>query len=112
MTAEKEKTFFIRDRSNLAESIPSKPFDQLSVAEVEEWLVRLGLEKYTSELKRWRATGSKLLDASNSQIEKELDIKNVLHRKKLLYAIESERCKGVGYSGSEKVSFSKFSYID
>jgi hypothetical protein len=61
------------------------------------------LESYTSELKRWGATGSKLLNTSHNQLEKEIDIKNVLHKKKFLYAIESERHNGVGFLGSDKV---------
>ena len=73
--------------------------------EVSEWLANLGLESYTNELKRWGATGSKLLEASNNQLEKEIDIKNVLHKKKLIYAIESERCNGAGFLGSDKVSY-------
>lgn len=71
--------------------------------EIEEWLGGLGLELYAPELRRWGATGLKLLDATYNQIEKELDIKNSLHRKKLMYAIECERCTAIGFLGSEKV---------
>lgn len=66
-------------------------------------MARLSLECYAAELRRWGATGSKLLDATQVQLEKELDIKNTLHRKKLLYAIESERSNGAGLFGSHKV---------
>lgn len=71
--------------------------------EIGDWLANLGLECYTSELRRWGATGSKLLDCSQQQIERELEIKNVLHRKKLLYAIESEKYGGIEFLGSDKV---------
>lgn len=85
------------------EVTPPKALSELLMEEIEEWLSRLGLECYAPELRRWGATGPKLLDATQNQIEKELDIKNSLHRKKLLYAIESERCNGVGFLGSDKV---------
>jgi len=83
---------------------PPKPLAELSIEEVSDWLVHLGLECYAGELRRWGATGSKLLDATQVQLEKELDIKNALHRKKLLYAIESERSNGAGFLGSHKVT--------
>ncbi|KAK0083296.1 hypothetical protein PV325_009006 [Microctonus aethiopoides] len=81
----------------------SKPLGELSMEEIEEWLGGLGLELYAPELRRWGATGLKLLDATYNQIEKELDIKNSLHRKKLMYAIECERCTAIGFLGSEKM---------
>ncbi|XP_044592543.1 kazrin-A isoform X1 [Cotesia glomerata] len=84
-------------------SVISKSLKDLSMEEVEYWLAQLGLECYSGELRRWGATGPKLLDSTPHQIEKELDIKNSLHRKKLMYAIECERCDGVGFLGSEKM---------
>ena len=93
----------MREPANYIEPAPPKPLVQLSVDEVTDWISRLGLDNYTNELKRWGATGSKLLESTTVQIEKELDIKNALHRKKLLYAIESERCDGAGFFGSSKV---------
>lgn len=91
------------DSVNYMKPASTKPFGQLTVDDIGEWLRQLGLESYTNELKRWCATGNKLLDASQNQIEKELDIKNPLHRKKLLYAVESEKCNGSGFLGSDKV---------
>ncbi|XP_018314834.1 liprin-beta-2 isoform X3 [Mycetomoellerius zeteki] len=82
---------------------PPKPLAELSMEEISDWLARLGLECYAGELRRWGATGLKLLDATQVQLEKELDIKNALHRKKLLYAIESERSNGAGFLGSHKM---------
>ncbi|XP_050460208.1 liprin-beta-2 isoform X3 [Cataglyphis hispanica] len=86
-----------------AEPPPSKPLAELTMEEIGDWLARLGLECYTAELRRWGATGPKLLDATQVQLEKELDMKNILHRKKLLYAIESERSNGAGFLGSDKM---------
>ncbi|XP_012279709.1 liprin-beta-1 [Orussus abietinus] len=80
-----------------------KPLATLSIEEVGNWLARLGLECYFAEVKRWGGSGSKLLDSSPSQLEKELDIKNTLHRKKLQYAVESEKCNGEGFLGSDKM---------
>ncbi|KAG7201072.1 hypothetical protein KM043_017615 [Ampulex compressa] len=82
---------------------PCKPLAVLSVDEIGDWLARIGLECYTPELRRWGATGSKLLEAQQLQLEKELDVKNILHRKKLLYAIESEKCAGAGFLCSDKM---------
>ncbi|KAI4478044.1 hypothetical protein M0804_012235 [Polistes exclamans] len=100
--AEEEKTV-IGESSFQPESAPPKPLAELSIEEVGDWLSRIGLECYAAELRRWGATGVKLVDATPNQIEKELDIKNVLHRKKLLYAIESERSNAEGFLGSEKM---------
>lgn len=80
-----------------------KSLAELSMEEIGDWLARLGLECYAAELRRWGATGLKLLDATQVQLEKELDIKNALHKKKLLYAIESEKSNGAGFLGSHKV---------
>ncbi|XP_011500891.1 PREDICTED: liprin-beta [Ceratosolen solmsi marchali] len=100
--ADEEKTL-ITDTTNYIKSSLSKPFVNLSILEVGEWLLQLGLESYTNELKRWGATGHKLLNTSYNQLEKEIDIKNVLHKKKFLYAIESEKYNGAGFLGSDKM---------
>lgn len=73
--------------------------------EIGDWLANLGLECYAGELRRWGATGTKLLECSQQQLEKELEIKNVLHRKKLLYVVESEKSGGAEFFGSDKVIF-------
>ncbi|XP_043260180.1 liprin-beta-1 isoform X3 [Colletes gigas] len=98
--AEEEKTIIGDSKSGIE---TQKPLADLSMEEIEDWLVNLGLECYAGELRRWGATGSKLLDCSQQQIERELEIKNVLHRKKLLYAIESEKYGGLEFLGSDKM---------
>ncbi|XP_012231629.1 liprin-beta-2 isoform X2 [Linepithema humile] len=100
--AEEEKTV-IGEAYVQAEPLPPKLLAEHSMEEIGDWLSRLSLECYAGELRRWGATGSKLLDAAQVQLEKELDIKNALHRKKLLYAIESERSNGAGFLGSPKM---------
>lgn len=47
----------------------------------------LGLDCYIPEAKRWVQNGQQLQEASINEIEKELNIKNPLHRKKLQLAI-------------------------
>ncbi|XP_012530529.1 liprin-beta-2 isoform X2 [Monomorium pharaonis] len=98
-----EAKIMISEANPQVELLPPKPLVELSMEEIRDWLARLGLECYATELRRWGATGSKLLDATQVQLEKELDIKNTLHRKKLLYAIESERSNGIGFLGSQKI---------
>jgi len=93
----------IGEASVQVEPLPPKALAEHSMEEIGDWLSCLGLECYAGELRRWGATGLKLLDATQVQLEKELDIKNALHRKKLLYAIESERNNGTGFLGSPKV---------
>ncbi|XP_012268220.1 liprin-beta-2 isoform X2 [Athalia rosae] len=100
--AEEEKTV-IGEAAPQPEYIAPKPLADLTMEEIGDWLSRLGLECYAAELRRWGATGAKLLDTQPNQIEKELDIKNTLHRKKLLYAIESERPNSVGFFGAEQM---------
>lgn len=100
----------ISEASVQVELSPPKPLAELSMEEIGDWLARLNLECYAAELRRWGATGSKLLDATQVQLEKELDIKYALHRKKLLYAIESERSNGAGFLGSHKVALNVLIY--
>ncbi|XP_011646046.1 liprin-beta-2 isoform X4 [Pogonomyrmex barbatus] len=98
-----ESKIVISEASAQVELTPSKPLAELGMEEISDWLSCLGLECYAAELRRWGATGLKLLDATQVQLEKELDIKNALHRKKLLYAIESERSNGTEFLGSHKM---------
>ncbi|KAG5322556.1 LIPB1 protein, partial [Pseudoatta argentina] len=98
-----EETKIVISEVSVQELSPPKPLAELSMEEVSDWLAHLDLECYAGELRRWGATGSKLLNATQVQLEKELDIKNTLHRKKLLYAIESERSNGAGFLGFHKM---------
>lgn len=47
----------------------------------------LSLDQYVTDAKRWIRSGQQLQEASISDIEKELNIKNPLHRKKLQLAL-------------------------
>ncbi|XP_054266293.1 liprin-beta-1-like [Macrosteles quadrilineatus] len=57
---------------------------------VTSWLTELGVECDKS----WSKTGAQLLQASNQDVEKELSIKNPLHRKKLHLALVCLRDSG------------------
>ncbi|XP_031834085.1 liprin-beta 1 isoform X2 [Nomia melanderi] len=101
--AEEDKNVIIESSNCRVQAITQKPLAELSMEEIGEWLANLGLECYTSELRRWGATGLKLLECSPQQMDKELEIKNVLHKKKILYAIESEKSDGADFLGSDKM---------
>lgn len=93
----------LNKRESSEETSLTKTFTSLSVEDIGKWLMKLGLERYVDEFRKWKATGQKLVASTQHQIERELDIKNPLHRKKLLLAIEFEKCHGEGFHGSEKM---------
>ncbi|ODM94548.1 Liprin-beta-1 [Orchesella cincta] len=68
---------------------PDGPVTSWDSDAVITWLNYLGLGSYAGEVKRWVKSGQQLLDASNHELEKELGIKNTLHRKKLSLALYS-----------------------
>ncbi|GFQ71690.1 liprin-beta-1 [Trichonephila clavata] len=68
---------------------PDMPFSRWNTDTIVEWLHRLGLSMYASECKRWMCNGDMLVKASANDLEKELGIKNPLHKKKLILSIKS-----------------------
>lgn len=68
-------------------SRPDIPFADWDTETVCNWIQDLGLEAYVTEAKRWVKNGAHLQQASTHDLEKELGIKNVLHRKKLQLAL-------------------------
>lgn len=66
---------------------PDKPFADWDTNEVCQWLEDLGLEQYSLEAKKFVKSGQQLQEATITEIEKELLIKNPLHKKKLQLAI-------------------------
>ncbi|XP_044731186.1 liprin-beta-2 isoform X5 [Chrysoperla carnea] len=66
---------------------PDKPFHEWDIENICDWLQELGLEAYLTEAKRWVKDGAQLQAATGHEFEKELGIKNPLHRKKLQLAI-------------------------
>ncbi|XP_072398611.1 liprin-beta-2 isoform X2 [Diabrotica undecimpunctata] len=73
---------------------PDKPFSEWDTENICDWLQDLGLDSYVPEAKRWVQNGQHLQEASIGEIEKELNIKNPLHRKKLQLALIDTQANG------------------
>ncbi|XP_069376290.1 liprin-beta-1 isoform X3 [Paralichthys olivaceus] len=65
------------------------PFSRWSKEEVYEWLHEQGLGLYSAQGQNWIKSGQTLLQASQHDVEKELGIKQPLHRKKLQLALQA-----------------------
>lgn len=66
---------------------PDKPFAEWDTENICDWLQDIGLDQYIPEAKRWVKSGQQLQEAPIADIEKELNIKNPLHKKKLQLAL-------------------------
>uniref|UniRef100_A0A674NYP8 PPFIA binding protein 2 n=1 Tax=Takifugu rubripes TaxID=31033 RepID=A0A674NYP8_TAKRU len=65
------------------------PFGKWSGEQVCEWLEEIGLGQYVVIARHWVASGQTLLSATPQDLERELVLKNPLHRKKLQLAIKT-----------------------
>ncbi|XP_060240495.1 liprin-beta-1 isoform X3 [Meriones unguiculatus] len=65
------------------------PFAKWTKEQVCSWLAEQGLGSYLSSGKHWIVSGQTLLQASQQDLEKELGIKQSLHRKKLQLALQA-----------------------
>ncbi|XP_058485694.1 liprin-beta-2 isoform X7 [Solea solea] len=65
------------------------PFSQWTKEQVCGWLEDYGLGQYISLSRQWVDSGQTLLSASPQEIEKEMGLKNPLHRKKLQLALRA-----------------------
>ncbi|XP_051011565.1 liprin-beta-1 isoform X2 [Acomys russatus] len=65
------------------------PFAKWTKEQVCSWLAEQGLGSYLSSGKHWIISGQTLLQASQQDLEKELGIKQPLHRKKLQLALQA-----------------------
>ncbi|KAM4747041.1 liprin-beta-1 isoform 2-T2 [Rhinophrynus dorsalis] len=65
------------------------PFAKWTKEQVCTWLRDQGLGSYVNNCKHWIVSGQTLLHASQQDLEKELGIKQPLHRKKLQLALQS-----------------------
>ncbi|CAI9725262.1 liprin-beta-1 isoform X12 [Octopus vulgaris] len=65
------------------------PFESWDSDRVASWLHEIGLDMYVHEARRWIRNGEQLLNATHHDYEKELGMKNHLHRKKLQLALEA-----------------------
>lgn len=70
-------------------AIDQKPIAEWDVDAVCQWLADMGLECYEEDARRWLAQsgGKELVTASAVDIEKELNLKSALHRKKITLAL-------------------------
>lgn len=75
---------------------PDKPFAEWETEYVCNWLEDIGLENYVADLRRWIKNGGQLLGASAHDLEKELAMKNPLHKKKLMLALQEISDKNQG----------------
>ncbi|XP_062851885.1 liprin-beta-1 [Trichomycterus rosablanca] len=64
-------------------------FGSWSKVQVCEWLQEQGLGLYVSQAQQWIRSGQMLMNASQHDLEKELGIRNPLHKKKLQLALQS-----------------------
>lgn len=65
------------------------PFSRWSKEDVCEWLHEQGLGLYVAQSQSWIKSGQTLLQASQHDLEKELGMKQPLHRKKLQLALQA-----------------------
>ncbi|XP_052322077.1 liprin-beta-2b isoform X4 [Oncorhynchus keta] len=65
------------------------PFSKWTPEQVCCWLAESGLDQYVILAQHWANSGQTLLSASPQDLEKEMGIKNPLHRKKLQLALKS-----------------------
>uniref|UniRef100_A0A8C7GFH9 PPFIA binding protein 2 n=1 Tax=Oncorhynchus kisutch TaxID=8019 RepID=A0A8C7GFH9_ONCKI len=65
------------------------PFSKWTPEQVCCWLEESGLDQYVILAQHWANSGQTLLSASPQDLEKEMGIKNPLHRKKLQLALKS-----------------------
>ncbi|XP_075326740.1 liprin-beta-2b isoform X1 [Odontesthes bonariensis] len=65
------------------------PFSKWSTEQVCDWLEDIGLGQYGFLARQWVSSGQTLLSATPHDLEKELSMKNPLHRKKLQLSIKT-----------------------
>ncbi|XP_075898670.1 liprin-beta-2b isoform X13 [Nelusetta ayraudi] len=65
------------------------PFAKWSSEQVCDWLEEIGLSQYSILARHWVSGGQTLLSATPHDLERELGMKNPLHRKKLQLAIKT-----------------------
>ncbi|XP_050929553.1 liprin-beta-2b isoform X3 [Lates calcarifer] len=65
------------------------PFSKWSTEQVCDWLEDIGLGQYGILARHWVTSGQTLLSATPQDLEKEMAMKNPLHRKKLQLAIKT-----------------------
>uniref|UniRef100_A0A1A8NER2 PTPRF interacting protein, binding protein 2 (Liprin beta 2) n=1 Tax=Nothobranchius pienaari TaxID=704102 RepID=A0A1A8NER2_9TELE len=69
------------------------PFSKWSTEQVCDWLEDIGLGQYGFLARHWVSSGQTMLSATQHDIEKEMSMKNPLHRKKLQLAMKTVTSK-------------------
>ena len=77
-----------------ASSDPNLPFRQWKVETICSWLDNLGLYMYSAEVRKHIKIGEQLLALSSHDLETKLGMKSVLHRKKVLLALQVKQEPG------------------
>ncbi|CAN9498620.1 unnamed protein product [Ophioblennius macclurei] len=80
------------DRSGKTKDLKT-PFAKWTTEQVCDWLEDIGLAQYAVLARRWVNGGQTLLCATPQDLEKELAMKNPLHRKKLHLSIRTRSSK-------------------
>ncbi len=65
------------------------PFSRWDTNLVADWFSIIGLGMYSNDCKRWCKNGEHLMRATSTEVEKDLGIRNALHRKKLRLAVSA-----------------------
>ncbi|KAL4225281.1 interacting protein [Mactra antiquata] len=65
------------------------PFSRWDVDRIVSWFNEIGLNMYLGDIRRWCRHGDQLLKATPQELEKDLGVRNPLHRKKLQLAIQA-----------------------
>lgn len=66
----------------------TEPFAEWSVDAVCAWFDEMGLAIYEEDLRKWlKIGGADLVNVSSLDIEKEINLKSALHRKKIILAL-------------------------
>nr|CAB3265060.1 liprin-beta-1-like [Phallusia mammillata] len=66
------------------------PFTRWQTDRICQWLMDIGLHMYIEPCKKWVKNGDTLLRATNQELEKELGIRNPLHKKKLMLHLQAQ----------------------
>uniref|UniRef100_A0A2C9M213 SAM domain-containing protein n=1 Tax=Biomphalaria glabrata TaxID=6526 RepID=A0A2C9M213_BIOGL len=84
-----EVTFFLNFPVFFPRANSDVPFARWDTDRLTAWMNDIGLNMYLVDCKRWVKNGEQLLRCSHHDLEKELGMKNALHRKKLLLAMQA-----------------------
>ncbi|XP_060560894.1 liprin-beta-1-like isoform X7 [Ruditapes philippinarum] len=77
----------------------SVPFARWDRDRIVSWFNEIGLNMYLAELRRWCRNGDQLLKASPHELEKELNMRNPLHKKKLQLALQAMNSGNLSKAG-------------